>query len=106
MNGLNARRILFVVITFALLALLLYPVYMLQDMVPGGSQLQGAAKELNTLGKHLAGEPVEQAEIDLILDKVEKIELTSGELLYRIQENGVCWELAPSKTDIPYKIDC
>lgn len=106
MSGLNTRRVLFVVITFAMLALLLYPVYMLQGIVPSENNVQGAAKDLNTLGKHLAGEPVESNELAVILEKVEKVQLTNGNSLYRLEEEGKCWELDPSKTDIPYRVDC
>ena len=102
----NIRRVLFVVLSMIFLMLLVYPLYFLKDFQPSNSNnLVGPAKDLNTLGKHLAGIEVSD-NVENILSKTEKITLSDGSALYQIKENGECWELNPIKTDTPYRIPC
>lgn len=90
-----------------MLVLLFYPVYLLQDYVPQSTDsLEKPEGQLRLVGKYLAGEKVDEIEALKIIDKTTKVRLDEKSTLYQLESNGSCWELHPTKSDIPYKIPC
>lgn len=103
----NIRRILFIVISATMIALLFYPVYLLQDYVPGETtSLETAEGQLALVGRYLAGEKVDEAYALTVIQKATKIKLDENSTLYQLEKDGLCWELHPTKSNIPYKIPC